>query len=230
MLEFMKFNVLLLIFTLIYDQGMSQNIGGALPDFRGQTIETLRLVSGWEELLSVSGDLNADQKLDLAIVLESTEDMTEGRCEECLATKSKPRVLLILLDMDGQQEVILQNNEFIARSDEGGMISNLIPELKIDGGILEISYEFVRSEVSYYFKFFDADMQIVGAKTNGISAGSGDSHYQEFDFYKGIIMSRSGNISGENESNTSIKIKEAPKGISDFGRMFEWEVAEGIFL
>jgi len=71
---------------------------------------------------------------DYALILESKDSVFEKRCSSCYVLKNKPRIILVFFNQNGNQEVIIQNNRFIARGDEGGMEAYIEPELSVTDG------------------------------------------------------------------------------------------------
>src|SRR5690606_37810264 len=167
---------------------------------------------------------------DYALILESKDSVFEKRCADCYILKSKPRIILILLDQNEFQKVIIQNNEFIARGDEGGMSPCLEPELSIKNGLLNIFYQYTRSNQSYTLEFTNDQLEIICAQDNGVHSASGNFENNSYDFKEGEIITQTGNISQDHLKTEVTKIDINPKSLSEFGRMYEWEVIEGKYL
>ncbi|MGB5944124.1 MAG: hypothetical protein WBG71_14665 [Leeuwenhoekiella sp.] len=200
------------------------------PDFLGKSLTEIENDLRWKGLVKTTGDLNSDGVDDHAVVLESRDSIPEKRCSDCNLLKSKPRIIIVLINRDGKQMVEIQNNRFIGRGNEGGMLPYLEPELFIHNEMLTICYQFTRSKISYVFKYSDDTMVLVKAKSGGVHSASGDFEQTSFDFKKGEIISETGNISNIKIQKERIKTNIKSKTLSEFGPMMEWEVIENKFL
>ncbi|MFO7721096.1 MAG: hypothetical protein R6W85_11720 [Gillisia sp.] len=226
----MKEQILIVTFTLFYLLGYSQNNEMKYPDFIGQNLSSIENNTDWEILRKAAGDLDNDQLEDLTIILESKDSIPEKRCSGCNSLKKKARIILVLLNKNGDKNVIIQNNRFIARGDEGGMAYYIEPELEIENQLLTIFYQYTRSNQSYTFEFKNGQMVIISAESNGVESASGNFESDKFDFIKGEILTKTGNVSQEADSTGIIKINIKPKSLSDFENMYVWKIAENKYL
>lgn len=215
-----------MIFLILSLWGYSQENEPNYPNFIGEQLSFVESHQDWRILQRSTGDLNKDGRNDLALIIESKDSIPEKRCSSCYLRKNKPRIILILLNQDGKQNVVIQNNEFIARGDEGGMAYYIEPEVSITNGLLNIFYQYTRSNQSYTFEFLNGRMQIIGGKSVGAHSASGIFESDEFDFKEGIIITETGHISQEQSKTEILKIDVKPKSLSEFGKMYEWQVAE----
>ncbi|PNQ73066.1 hypothetical protein C1T31_08715 [Hanstruepera neustonica] len=221
---------LILLFAFIFSKGLSQNNGLIYPDFIGETLESIHNNLQWKVLVKATGDLNDDHLIDYALVLESKDSILEKRCPSCKLSKQKPRIILVLINENNTAKVMVQNNKFIARGDEGGMSPYIEPELLIENNLLTIFYQFTRSNQSYVFEFNKSDFIIKSAKSVGVHAASGNFSCDLYDFKANIITCTTGHISNDMENTKLIEIKTKPKKLSEFGEMYEWEVVENKYL
>lgn len=219
--------ILFLVFSIL---GYSQNEISNYPNFSGQDLSTLENNIDWVILQKSSGDLNKDGLNDYALILESKDSIVEKRCSSCEWLANKPRIVLILLNQNGYEKTILQNNKFIAREDEGGMLYYLEPELKIDNGSMTIYYQYTQSSQSYTFEFKKDRFEIITAKSNHIDSASGNFQNDTYDFKKAEIITETGNISQDKINVEIIKIQIEPKLLTEFEEMYKWEVTEGRYL
>ncbi|MCM4161622.1 hypothetical protein FHG64_05705 [Antarcticibacterium flavum] len=215
-----------LLFLILSLSGYSQEKESSYPHFIGQPLSFVESHPDWEILKSSTGDLDEDGQNDIALIIESKDSIPEKRCSSCYLRNNKPRIILIFLNKDGYQNVIIQNNEFIARGDEGGMATYIEPELSITNGLLNIFYQYTRSNQSYTFELLEDRMEIIGAKSNGVHSASGNFESVEYDFKEGKIITETGHISQEKLKTEIQKINIKPKSLSEFGKMYEWQVAE----
>ena len=119
-----------------------------------------------------------------------------------------------MLYKDDEQKGIVQNNRFIARGNEGGMTPYIEPELSINNGLLNIYYQYTRSNQSYTFEFKNDRMEIIKAESMGVHSASGNYEHDRYDFINGILTSVTGNISQEKSKTETIKIDRKPKALS----------------
>jgi len=226
----MKKRILIILILCFYTLGFSQNKDSIYPNFVGKHLTEIKQNPDWILLKKISGDLNNDDLDDMVLILESKDSVPKKRCLDCKLLKNKPRIILVLFNQNGKQKVKIQNNKFIARGDEGGMSPYIEPELSIKNGLLNIYYQFTRSNQSYTFEFKNNKMEIVRAESMGVHSASGNYENDKFDFIKGTLTSKTGNISEDKSQSKIIKIEKKPKTLSEFGRMFEWEITEYKFL
>ncbi len=218
----MKKLVLLFLFLSFCILGYSQNTTSFYPNFIGQKLDKIENNEDWKVLQKSTGDLNRDGLNDFALILESKDSILEKRCANCKLLKTKPRIILILLNQNDSDKVIIQNNQFIARGDDGGMLTYLEPELFIENGLMTIYYQFTRFNQSYTFELIDDKMKIIIAESYGVHSASGNFVNDTYDFKKGELISETGNISQEEVKTEILKFNTEPKILSEFGEMFDW--------
>jgi hypothetical protein len=226
----MRKRILTLLFLSFCVLGYSQYNESIYPNFIGQNLNTIENNSDWKMLQKSSGDLNKDGLNDFVLILESKDSILEKRCSDCKLLKNKPRIIVVLINQNSNEKAIIQNNKFIARGNEGGMLPYLEPELSIENGLLTIYYQFTRSNQSYTFEFNNNLMEIIKAESNGVHSASGNFENDKYDFKKGEIISEIGNISQEKVETEIIKFNIKPKSLSEFGEMSDWEIAENKYL
>lgn len=226
----MKTRIFTILFLVLCVLGFSQNNESNYPNFIGLNIESVENNLDWEILQNATGDLNNDGFEDYSLIIESKDSILEKRCSDCFLLKNKARILLVFLNKDGEKKVTIQNNRFIARGDEGGMANYIEPELSIEDQFLTIYYQYTRSNQSYTFGFRNDQMEIVRAESSGVESVSGNFENDKYDFIKNKIISESGNISQDKVKTEIIKINSKPKTLSEFGEMYDWEIAENKYL
>ena len=212
---------LLIILSLLLHNAQSQ-----YPELTGKSMAAINAISAdWAILSETAGDLNRDGVDDLCLILESTDSIPETRFGG-LTKQNKPRIILVLLNIDGEFSVISQNNHFIARGDEGGMVPYLEPGISIADGVLTIYYEYVRSSMTYNFTYYAGHMIITKAVSTGRNGANGNVETDYFDFKKGEIKSMTGNI-GKDEYETKVfKTDQEPRKLCEFGPMYSWNIIE----
>lgn len=219
-----RISILLVWFTCfaVY----SQNKDSLIPEFLGLNLNSIESNLQWKILDKATGNLNKDLIADMSIILESKDSIFEKRCTNCKTLKNKPRIILILIN----DKVIIQNNNFIARGDEGGMLPYLEPELSIKNHLLTIHYQYTRSSQSYTFQFSKEEMIILKAQDASIHSVTGNFESNIIDFKKGLIITKTGNISKEGEKVEKTNLNIKPKPLSCFGEMYQWKVSKNKYL
>jgi len=136
----------------------------------------------WHIKDSVSGDLNKDGRPDLAMVLEYADTVREMRLYD--SNTAHPRILLVLFrdSATGGYRPICQNNTFIIREGEGGMLDDPYGDLRIKNNILTVSIEFLHEAVEYKFRWQKGDIYLIGASDYGRNGATGDTDGWEYNF------------------------------------------------
>ena len=137
----------------------------------------------WHIKDSVSGDLNKDGRADMAMVLEYADTVREMRPDSMEIT-DHPRILLVLFrdSATGGYRPFCQNNTFIIREGEGGMLNDPYGYLSIKNNVLTVGVEFLRETAEYKFRWQKGDLYLIGASDYGTTAATGESDGWEFNF------------------------------------------------
>jgi len=211
---------------------LSQQKKIVYPDFTNSTFSEIENNKGWKILVFAKGYLNLDTQNDFAVVLESKDSVFEYRHNQVKKQKNKARIILVMINVNNQLKVISQNNVFIARPDEGGMLPYLAPEIFIKNNQLTIYYQYTRANISYSFEYENNQMVLIEAKSTGVTSATGDFESDHFDFKKKRIVSEAGHISSD-VSKKEIHLMKSDielKKLSEFKQMYEWEIIENKFL
>lgn len=223
--------ILLFIFLLISSTAFSQASEADYPDFSGKTLSEVDKTKRWIVIEKAEGYLNSDQIKDVAVILQSGSHHFKSCSESADLLADEERIILVLISNDGKPKVTIQNNRFIARPDDGGMTCYLKPSISAKKHKLNISYQYTRAHRKYNFAYRDGDMILVRAETFDRHAASGNFSSNTFDFIGKKIFVKEGNISSDSVSTKSIPIKyDGYKKLSEFGEMYEWEIAEYKYL
>lgn len=196
------------------------------PDFSHKSLNEVLKDSKWKVFNKTEGFFNSDKTKDVALILQSKDSILETRIEEN-PRKNIARILLIFIN----DKVFIQNNTFIPREDEGGM-NYVVPEVSIQNKKLKIYIEYLRSNISYIFEYQKNDLALVKAVSNYVQSATGNYEFLKYDFKKRILHIETGNISkdGEKVKKIPIKLKNGLKKLSQFKKMYHWEVLEDRYL
>jgi hypothetical protein len=222
--------VLLLICLLSLDSILLEN-GNNSIEFKYPSINLLSDIKGDQWLIKAQeeGDLDGDGQMEKVFVLEYQDSVAHERCGGFMST-SKPRIIVVFAKKRKNQFVAIeQNNWFIARSDEGGMLSNLNPEIKIDDGGLTIDVDYTRATSTYIFKKSGDGLFISKVYQSGVSGGRIET--MALDFKSKLMVSKTGTLKDDEFKSDTLQLDNLePKSLSEFSCMYEWEIAENVFL
>ena len=216
------------LFLLQFFVVFSQSDQITYPNFLGSELMDVMKNPDWKILCETRGYLNKNPVFDFALVLESKENQTYQSCKSCPVNKIKPRIILIVID----NKVTIQNNEFIARGDEGGMTPYIVPDLSIKDQKLTIFWQYTRDNTSYVFQYRKKHMELISAQKVGVHAVTGDYESHDFDFIKKMVKLEKGNISELETKKETISIKHIKqlKRLSEMKKMYNWEVLHNVLL
>jgi tetratricopeptide (TPR) repeat protein len=199
----------------------------------GKTPEAF-VIKGWKIKDKAIGDLNGDKIADAALVLEYQDIISEVRFEND-TIRSHPRVLLVLLKTGDHYILAAQQNSFILREAEGDVMSESDPydNVKIIKGILNINFQFLRSNLNYKFKYQAGDFYLITAFEGGVN--SNIMYDSTFDFLARKATINSGESMEEGskaKKKTEIKAINIPrlKKLTELKQPCTWEVIKDEFI
>lgn len=162
---------LLFIFLLIGSSAFGQYSKIKYPNFTGESLYQVSHTKGWVIIEKAKGYLNSDHEVDFAVILQSgTHHFVSCKVSAKLLADEQ-RIILVLMSKNGQPTVTIQNNKFIARPDEGGMLCYLKPHISIKNHQLKILYQYTRASMRYYFEYKSHHLLLVRAFYAGASGG-----------------------------------------------------------
>lgn len=216
---------LLCVLFLISTDAFGQHDGTKYPDFFGLTLAEVVDHEGWRVIEKATGYLSSGQVEATVVVLQSGSHEFVSCSESAELLQNEERIILVLISQEGEPRVTIQNNEFIVRPNEGGMMCYIEPKLSIENNQLNILYQYTRSNRQYTFEYSNGEMILVSAKSVGVSGGRFYSSF--YDFRRKVIESEEGSIGSDSSTQETIPIEfDGFKTLSEFGEMNEWEVAE----
>ncbi|GAB2536063.1 hypothetical protein [Rufibacter soli] len=160
---------LLLVLLLPGTLGWAQTFTPPVFPSSGKSTQSF-LLPNWRLKTSAQGDLNGDKVPDLALVVELQDTIQESRPDGS-ENLGSPRVLLILFKnpQTGLYEKAAQHNTFILRYGEGGMDPEPFGQISIKNRVLEVSFDYLRSNAAYKFRYQQNEFKLIGATINSIS-------------------------------------------------------------
>jgi hypothetical protein len=211
-------------FSTVYGEGFS------FPNLpkNGQQINDF-IPKGWFLTDSTSGDLNRDNLADIALVFQLKDTVDEQR-PDSQALHSNPRILVILFKNQSSYDLALQNNTFMLRYGEGGMDPDPQGTIKIENGLFNIDFQFLRGHSNYKFRFQSNSFCLIGASKNAVVGGTFDGW--DFDFITKKAAHSWGPIGDDFKTdNESKKIEtDQLKKLSEMKMPFMWEVFPEVYL
>jgi hypothetical protein len=228
--------ILFFAFKSLFAQGFTypaiKQSGSSINDF---------IPKGWTILDSTSGDLNKDNLIDYALVLQHDDSVTIVKTEanEQDTMNTQPRMLLILFRNPSNNALSLveQSNSFILNHDNPDM-EDTYQSIKIYKGILQIAFRLFYNMGSWYvntatykFRYQNNHFTLIGADNNSFHRAS-----QDFEEYSYNFLTRKRSLTTGNVEKGTKKTEWKPfnlttlKTFKTFQKPFTWEVEESVYL
>ena len=234
--------LLILQFGLVFGQSTDKDYF-SFPEIirEGDTITDF-VPDKWTILKSTLGDLNGDNREDIAIILESTDSLETIRFFSFEGEMAKPkivkerykrRVLVILFkdSLTNKFDLIEQSNTIIL-CHENSKLEDPFKEIKIDNGLLKILYGHysINNSYQYFFKYKKGEFILARAYWH-----LGDSNVRQthnFDFETKIWLKTVSDLkTGKIYKETSKDLNEIPiQTLKTFKRPFSLLLGEYINL
>lgn len=209
---------------------------------QGKSINSL-VPRDWKIIDSISGDLNNDGIKDLALILEFYRPVKENRAygdseTEIVTEVQKPRILAIFFRRSalGNYKLVTQNNNFILRSEEGGVMGDPLKRIGIDNNKLTLSFEGGgnwRWKLNYSFKYKDKDWYLEQANNYAYNEESGEMTDRQYDFLnkkKVTVTGKMANSKADNETFEQAFISKGLRNFGNFKKPWTWQIADGEYL
>jgi hypothetical protein len=204
----------------------AQKLQAVVPDLIGKTLEEVCSIKEWQVVELKAGDLDRDGDVDYVVVLQERHpddpDLESMRNHKF----SLRRIICVAVSQSEVAKVSVQNNDFILKSDDGGMLGYIAPEISIDSsGLLKIYYQFTRGNAWYVFKFKNNCFHLIYAESGGVHNALGDYENKFVDFRTMVAGMETGNSSEDDFKRELFTIQEgSAKCLSELGEAFSWEV------
>lgn len=221
---------------------LAQNFSYPKLDVQGKTISTF-VPNNWKAIDTVYGDLNNDTVEDMVLVLEHSYPITEKRAygdndTEVIKEFQKPRILAIFFKnkRSNSYQLVLQNNNFMLRSEEGGAMGEPFKDLNIKNNTLNLLFEGGgdwRWKLAYEFKYQNKQWALIRANNTYYNINSGEMSDKTYDFVDRRIKQIDGNMFTRNAGNRTseeILFFTELRTLSDFKKPWTWEITKDNFL
>ncbi|KQB98959.1 hypothetical protein [Pedobacter sp. Hv1] len=197
----------------------------------------------WKAIDTAFGDLNNDQTEDMALILEYHQAVSEKRAygdgdTELIKEFQKPRILAVYFKdiKSGKYIFALQNNNFILRSQEGGILGEPLKKLNIQDNKLNMVFEGGnewRWKLDYVFKFQHKDWDLIQASHTYYNSSSGEMTIKAYDFTNRKVKQTKGNLftrNNTNEVSEEILYFSQLRTLNNFKKPWTWEITKDNFL
>ena len=212
------------------------------PNLTKQAKNLLSLTpSKWKVIATAYGDLNNDQAEDLSVILEYDLQVSESRAygdneTEIIKEFQRPRILAVYFKNNNTYSLVMQNNHFILRENEGGEAGEPFKALTIANNGLNLTFEgggLWRWKLNYEFRYQDKSWALINANNTSYNPTSGELTAKNYNFLErkttatyGSIFTR-GIANEEREENLYFS---QLKTLSNFKKPWTWEITTNNFL
>lgn len=197
----------------------------------------------WIVIDTAIGDLNNDGNKDVALVFEANKPIKENRAygdndSEFISEFQKPRILAVyfLNPKTKRYTLGLQNNNFMLRAKEGGVIGEPFKQMVIADNHLKIYYEGGndwRWKLNYEFKHSKTEWLLTQAGSTYYNINSGEMVDKLYDFMERKVTLTLGSIhnrKSENESREETLYFTDLRTMKTFKKPWTWEITKDSFL
>ncbi|MGY3052470.1 hypothetical protein ACVWYG_000660 [Pedobacter sp. UYEF25] len=197
----------------------------------------------WHLFSKAFGDLNADGTEDLAVILEADREVNETRVygdnhTDIIKEKQKPRILVLFFrDKNSNRfQLSAQNNNFILREKEGGILGEPFEQIAIKDEQLYLRFKggsIWRWEMGYTFKFLNNDWTLTNAITSYYNNNTGAFTERIFDFNNRQMFTNLGNLYQRDSANQKISeilLFSKMRTFDTFKKPWAWEIMPDVYL
>jgi len=201
---------------------------------RGMSLEDL-MPTGWRLLDHTVGDLNQDQRPDLAFVIQGT-DPTRREAPPTPHLDSvdlNPRSLAVYFQQaDGSYRLITQADGFIPLRDSPNMDDPFDGVGVTPRGVLQIDLHYffsmgswTTSDHSYKFRYQNERFELIGYDSNEVHRGSGEVERFSFNFSTRKMSRTTGSIIEGSPTETQWDRYQLDrlKSLEELREPFTWE-------
>jgi hypothetical protein len=197
--------------------------------------------SNWTLLDSTTGDLNRDQRSDLAFVIQYRDSVSMVKTDNSYSDTviTQPRILLITFydTVKKQYKLIEQSNSFILNHDNPNM-EEPFQHISISKGVLKIDFQIFMnmggwemSDNTYLFRYQDNEFVLIGADYNSTNRASGETENRSYNFLTKKVRTSKGNISTKKQKTEWRTFQpDKLKTLNTFTQPFTWEIENDYYL
>ncbi len=195
----------------------------------------------WTLLDSTKGDLNRDQRADLAFVIQYRDSVSIVKTENSYSDTviTQPRILVIAFydSLKNQYKLIEQSNTFILNHDNPNM-EEPFQKISISKGVLKIDFQIFMdmggwemSDNTYLFRYQDNEFVLIGADYNSTNRASGETEDRSYNFLTKKVRTSKGNISTKKQKTVWRTFQpDQLRTLKTFTQPFTWEVERDYYL
>lgn len=242
-ISYMKISLITLLILLLHGNALfaQKFIFPALTK-QGKILNDL-VPPRWMIIDSAKGDLNHDGVADLAVILEFHAAVNEKRAygdntTDLITELQKPRILAVYFKNKNSAGYTLsmQNNDFILRSEEGGMLGDPLEELSISSNTMKLGFAGggnSRWVINYTFRYQNKDWYLTEANTVSHHRVSGEMTERNYNFLTKKMKVTEGNAFSDTAKDKptfyDLKI-DRMRTFNTFKKPWTWQIAEDEFL
>ncbi|MET4082073.1 hypothetical protein ABIB40_002029 [Pedobacter sp. UYP30] len=199
--------------------------------------------AGWHLFSKTYGDLNNDGTDDLTVILEANQEINETRVygdnhTAIIREKQKPRILAMFFrdKNSNQYQLSVQNNNFILRAKEGGVVGEPFEQMAIKDEQLYLRFKggsVWRWEMGYTFKFLNNSWTLTNAISSYYNNNTGAFTERIFDFINRQLFTNLGNLYQRdlaNRKTSEILLFGKMRTFDTFKKPWAWEIMPDVYL
>lgn len=229
-----------LLFIVISNSAFAQAFKYPVMNTQGKSIKAL-IPPQWKVVDSAYGDLNNDKVNDLALIIEFYAAVKENRAygdsnTELITEIQRPRILAVYFKAGRNYKIIMQNNNFVLRSEEGGAMGDPLRPMSISDSKLNLAFEGGgnwRWKLSYSFKYLNKDWQLTNANNYTYHSTSGEMNDKHYDFLtkkRVVTIGRTDNSPLVNETTEQSLTLKSLRTFANFKKPWTWELGPDEYL
>ncbi len=231
---------ILLVCMVFGSTTFGQSFKYPIMNSQGKSLKTL-VPPQWKVIDSAYGDLNNDQIEDLALIIEFYAAVKENRAygdnsTELITEIQRPRILAVYFKSGRNYKMVTQNNNFVLRSEEGGVMGDPLRPMSINHNKLNLSFEGGgnwRWKLNYSFRYLNNNWQLINANNHAYHSTSGEMNDKHYDFLTRKRIVTIGNTSNSPFINETTEEPITLKGLrtfTNFKKPWTWEIGPDEYL
>jgi hypothetical protein len=197
----------------------------------------------WVAIDSTRGDLNQDKLDDLALIFEFHAAVKEKRAygdntTDLITELQKPRILAVYFKNKNSTgyTLSLQNNDFILRSDEGGMLGDPLQPMTISENKIQLNFQGGGNwkwVLNYAFLYQNKEWYLAEANNLSTHKVTGEMSSKSYNFITKKVQVTESNAFSRSATNrfTERDLKmDRLRTFSTFKKPWTWHIATDEFL